>query len=214
MFHTQVHAILYSAIGSVIWTEVFGDSSCNGSIGDIPLTFNRASRYAPGFSGVYLNLDYDSTCNGTVIAWEYCYYYNDMHEDNVEPAEVKVGVWRANGTEYQLVDGSVMTLPTPTLDGGLQFACREWMLNSSQAFQVQEGDIVGIHVNDGSATSIVHILGMTEQNSTTEHVRAENVTDDMTSIANDQLSESQYSLYLMATIGTSRLNIIVIIIRR
>ena len=94
-----------------------------------------------------------------------------------------------------------MSLPTPILDSSSQFICREWTLNSFQMFEVQDGDIVGIYVNDTSSVSAVHILGMTGQDATTEHVGAENVTDITSTVTDDQLNTAPYSLYLMAVIG-------------
>ena len=101
-----------------------------------------------------------------------------------------------------------MPLPIPTSYGGLLFACWECNLNSSQVFEVQEGDIVGIHVNNSSPWSTVHVLGMTGHNTTTVHVTPQNVRDDLSFAAgDDQLATSSYSLYLMAIIGMSCLTL-------
>lgn len=116
--------------------------------------------------------------------------------------KIQAGVWRRQGTGYQLLNNSLADIPIPLLDSGLQFVCREWYLDIDKTFQVQKGDIVGLHAENKSL--VIHFLGMPtsneQDNGTWEVKRIADATSPV--LANDsELIDTNYSLYLMAVIG-------------
>lgn len=180
--------------------DTLRDITCVGSIGRIPTTFDVAFKSISNFSGLYLNTNSMSTCNGTVIAWNYCYYVN-IQGTNRQLTKIQAGVWRRQEMGYyQLVTNSLTDIPIPPLDGGLQFVCREWYLNFDKTFEVQEGDIVGLHAEK---SGVIHFLGIStsnEQDNGTQ--KAEHITDTTSPVSPSELIVTPYALYLMAVIGT------------
>ena len=164
-----------------------------------PTAYNAASRNLSGISGLFLNANDGSTCSGTVSAWEFCYYVNVMEAD-FELFKIQAGVWRKQEKEYYLVNNSLADLPIPHPDSSLQFVCRHWSLNSSEMFEVQKGDIVGMHVRNKS--NKIHLLGMVASNEQDGGTNiAVNITDITLPVSDSQISITSFSLYLMALIG-------------
>ena len=187
--------------GFIIFQTVYSadDIPCKGSIGRRPTTYNEASRKLSGISGLFLNANEGSTCSGTVLAWEFCYYVNIQVAD-LELFKIQAGVWRKYEKDYYLVNNSLAELPIPDPDSGVQFVCRYLSLNSSDTFEVNEGDIVGMHVKNKS--NKIHLLGMVASNEQDSGVlKAINITEIMLPISGSQLSITSFSLYLMAVIG-------------
>lgn len=177
------------------------DVNCKGHVGKRPTTFDVASDSILNSSGLFLDTNHTSTCNGTVVAWEFCYYVN-MQIMDMELLKIHAGVWRPQGMEYQLVDNSLTDLPISMPDSGLQFVCRQWSVNSGETFDVTEGDIAGMYVKEESnKRNLVHILGMPISDEAVGGVmKVVNVTN-ITSVSYSQLDVTSYSLYLMAVIG-------------
>lgn len=173
--------------------------TCEGSIGKIPPTVDVV--LASSFSGLLLNMNYPSPCNGRVIAWNYCYYVN-VQAVNQESTQITVqaGVWREQGMGYELLDESLTDLHIPQPDRSLQFVCREWYLDFDRTFQVQEGDIVGLYMKEEShKIHFSKIPASSEQLNAT--LKVEDITQLRSTIMNSQLSNTAYSFYLMAVIG-------------
>ena len=102
---------------------------------------------------------------------------------------------------YQLLNNSLTGIPIPLLDSGLWFVCHEWYLNFDKTFEVQEGDIVGLHAENKSG--VIHFLGMPTSNEQDNGTRkAENIAGAISPVQASELNITPYSLYLMAVIGT------------
>ena len=184
--------------------QTMSSCSCKSTIGKIPATIDTApiEDTSSSLSGLFLNINDNSTCNGTVTAWDFCYYVINTPQQDQESTNIQAGVWRKQDGGYQLLNRSIIDLPIPNPERGFQFVCRHWSLNpTNETFTVQEGDTVGIYVTD---TSMVHniILGIPatdEQHN--EIMKAGNITDIESPISFKQLNNTFYSLYLMAVIG-------------
>ena len=102
---------------------------------------------------------------------------------------------------YTLVDDSLIDLPIPPPQPGFQFVCRHWTLGCREpTFDVQEGDIVGMYVNDTSDDNMVHILGMPPNNESSAGTMKSVDVTNINSVSN--LTSVSYSLYLEAVLGT------------
>lgn len=172
-------------------------------IGRMPTSFNNAPRDTSRLSGLFLNTNDRSPDSGNVTAWDFCYYISVTQPSMIT---IQAGVWRESSGYYTLVNNSLIDLPIPEPQPGFQFVCRHWPLSECQdepTFEVQEGDIVGMHVNDTSDNNMVHILGMPPDNETTagtKKIRSMNITD-INNVSNSTLESVGYSLYLVAVLG-------------
>jgi len=90
-------------------------------------------------SAVYVNANsaYDAECDGTVYAWHYCYYPTNSQTD----LEAAFGVFSVSSGVYSLREGSYYLLHLDTRE--TSFTCDSVTLNSSQYFQIHNGDTVG-----------------------------------------------------------------------
>lgn len=181
-------------------SAVFGVTQAmdTNMIGRMPTTFNNAPIDTSRLSGLFLNTNDSSPYSGNVIAWDFCYYISVTQSSMIT---IQAGVWRESDGYYTLVNDSLIDLPIPEPQPGFQFVCRHWA--ECQAFEVQEGDIVGMYVNDTSDDNMVHILGMPpdeETNVGTKKIRSMNITD-VNIVSKSALESVGYSLYLVAVLG-------------
>jgi hypothetical protein len=163
-------------------------------IGKMPTTFNNGPNDISGLSGLFLNTEYRSPCNGNVTAWDFCYYISATPMSNIT---IQAGVWRESGGSYTLVNDSLINLPIPDPEEGFLFVYRHWVLDKSQ-FKVEVGDVVGMYVNDTSDNSTVHILGMHPNGGI---VKSMQTLTDINNVSNSILMPTDYSLYLVALLG-------------
>ena len=174
-------------------------------IGKMPTTFNNRPMNTSRLSGLFLNTEYGSPCNGNVTAWDFCYYINVTRTNTIT---IRAGVWRESSGYYTLVANSLIKLPIPDPQPGFQFVCRHWTLKECRdepPFEVLEGDIVGMYVHDTSDENIVHVLGMPpdgESNSGT--MKFMDITN-INNVSNSSLKTVAYSLYLIAVLGIQQL---------
>ena len=90
---------------------------------------------------------YAVPCDGTVVAWEFCYQKNDAKSVTFYP-----GIWRIidtkkNGdTDYKLIQSNNITF---TPNGSGDNACQMFNLSVKDQFTVPAGSIVGLYSNKG-----------------------------------------------------------------
>ena len=84
---------------------------------------------------VYLNLEEEAMCNGTVRRWRYCF---DPDDDDNNQLVLAMYRPQQNGT-YQLVPGSYYELE---LGHRNSFACKNINLKHNEQFTVQQNDVV------------------------------------------------------------------------
>ena len=156
-------------------------------------------------SGLFLNTHSDSQapCNGTVEAWDFCYYVLDNVTQEQNSTSIIPGVWRKqNNSVYQLVNNSIDLPILTTIKPGVQFVCHHWSLPNNSTFEVKEGDIVGVFV-DG--LRMVHVLG--NSSSDAEIMKAVDITYIGTPVSEQNLNNTPYSLYLKAMMaGMQQIN--------
>ena len=105
-------------------------------------------------SAVYVNANsaYDAECDGTVYAWHYCYYATNSQTD----LEAAFGVFSVSSGVYSLREGSYYLLHLDTRE--TSFTCDSVTLNSSQYFQIHNGDTVGACLRDNGDIDYLDIL--------------------------------------------------------
>ena len=181
------------------------NEDCVGAIGKIPASYSFASLDTlSGISGLFLNTKYVSTCNGTVIGWDFCYYIllNFQQNETRELMNIQAGVWRKEGGEYHVENRSLIELPISNPRNVFQFVCSRRILQDNETFEVQKGDIVGMFVNDFLSYHLLHSLGTSGLNEQHGGIKTINISDITTPVLESQLHNSSHSLYLMAIIGS------------
>ena len=105
-------------------------------------------------AAIYVNIweADEAKCSGTVYAWHYC-YYPDNSETNLQ---VVFGVFSFTSNIYTLRDGSYHLLHLDMREN--TFTCDTLTLESSEYFQIQEGDRVGACLRPDGETDYLDIL--------------------------------------------------------
>ena len=103
----------------------------------------------------YILAGYTVPCNGTVVAWEFCYRVLGTTSVTFYP-----GIWRitdqntGNGdTDYQLIQSSNVTFnPSGTSDIDL---CQNFTLSKKDQFIAPSGSVIGLYSNRGVARPLL-----------------------------------------------------------
>ena len=96
-------------------------------------------RRYPTLGRLYVNLEEESPCAGTVYGWHYCF---DPDNDSPPRGIVLAMYSQREDGSYQLVPGSYYVLRVN--EEVESFTCRNITLEPSEYFSVQEGDVVAI----------------------------------------------------------------------
>lgn len=163
--------------------------TCNTTVGRRPTTFNNPPQNHSELSGLFLNTKDSLSCDGAVVAWDYCYYQQDQN------LTIQAGIWRLNESEWQLVDDSNISLPTPYYDSGIQFICRHWNLKKESFSTVMEGDVVGISISE-----TMHVFEASAMSEGVMKVELEDPEGCLSTIPNCTLKSTSLSLYLEAVV--------------
>lgn len=185
-----------------------GGDGCVGAIGSRPTSYSFAPQDTctfDGISGLFLNTRNKASCNGIVIAWDFCYYVNFQQNTDTESdvmLNIRAGVWRKMGEEYHMVNcnSTTIELSIPHQEKGFLFACQYQPLEENETFAVQEGDIVGTHVKDldENLVPVLGTCGVTEPSCGLIRTNISNITSP---ILESAFYDSSHCLYLMAIIG-------------
>lgn len=181
-----------------------GGDGCTGAIGSRPTSYSFApqdTRTFNGVSGLFLNTRNKASCNGIVIAWDFCYYINfQQNTDTDVMLSFQAGVWKKKGGKYHMVNSTTIESSIPIQEKGFQFACQYQPLQENETFAVQEGDIVGTHVKDldENLVPVLGTCGVTEPCCGLIIIDISNITSP---IFESDFYDSSHSLYLMAIIG-------------
>ena len=96
---------------------------------------------------------YTVPCNGTVVAWEFCY--------RIAPASVTFypGIWRITGTtgsntNYELIQSNSITYDASILISAIN-SCQRVNLSTTDQFTAPAGSVVGLYSNTGP--QLLHI---------------------------------------------------------
>ena len=89
---------------------------------------------------------YTVPCNGTVVAWEFCYQRNGVTAVTFYP-----GIWRITGTtgsntDYELVQSNTITYNQAISTGGIDHnhPCQRVSLSTTDQFTAPAGSVVGL----------------------------------------------------------------------
>ena len=101
----------------------------------------------------FILAEYTVPCNGTVVAWEFCYQILNVTSLTFYP-----GIWRTTGTmsgntDYTLVQSSNVTYnPLSVYDPQDPnfFPCQIFNLSDTDQFTAPAGSIVGLYSNIGT----------------------------------------------------------------
>ena len=90
---------------------------------------------------------YTVPCNGTVVAWEFCYRISS------ESVTFNPGIWRitgtsSNNTDYELVQSNSVTYNSAIQTSGID-SCQRVNLSSTDRFTAPAGSVVGLYSNVG-----------------------------------------------------------------
>jgi hypothetical protein len=99
----------------------------------------------------YLNTADPAPCNGTVNGWRYC-FYNPNDVRNQRTYSTTFAVYRAVGTGYEIVSGSITTVSRSGRDinTSQRLNCHDVSVNS---FQIEAGDFAAACIYDPSGPS-------------------------------------------------------------
>ena len=123
-------------------------------------------------NGVFGSLNYDSSiidedqtyilagytipCNGTVVAWEFCYQISSVSSATFYP-----GIWRItdqnmdNGdTDYEPIQTSTVTF-NPNGTSSNTNPCQNYTLSDGEQFIAPSGSVIGLYSNSGTARPLL-----------------------------------------------------------
>ena len=94
---------------------------------------------------------YTVPCNGTVVAWEFCYQISNASSVTFYP-----GIWRIAGTigcsdntKYELVQSNNITYDQSIQTSGT-YSCQRVNLSTTDQFTAPAGSVVGLYSNNGT----------------------------------------------------------------
>ena len=127
---------------------------------------NQSSQTKLTDLGFYLNTQNPAPCSGNVTTWEYCYYQPDAslrvtQNSKVDAFRVPFGIYRLNGSNYQLVSEIVLISISKDDIGTSPFTCQTF--NTSSVTTIQKDDIIGACIHDAvtgtgmAATAEAHL---------------------------------------------------------
>ena len=110
---------------------------------------------------------YTIPCNGTVIAWEFCYRVVGVTSVTFYP-----GIWRINGTmgvttDYELIQSNSVTYDASIQTSGFD-GCQRVNLSTTDRFTAPAGSVVGLyskagvqllHTNTDSSITTYRLIG-------------------------------------------------------
>ena len=156
---------------------------CRDTVGS--LDYSRSELPVPVDTTSILT-GYIVPCNGTVIAWEFCYQISSASSMSIFP-----GIWRITGTiNYELVQSSNITYDSRGTSHN-PFRCRTSNLSNTDQFIVQAGSVVGLYTGSGQ------VLRTSENNLITTHQLRLN----QTVVSNTGNNDVNYSIAIKVHLG-------------
>ena len=95
----------------------------------------------------YILPGYTVQCDGTVVAWEFCYQTNDTTSVTFYP-----GIWRIRptmgmgNTDYELIQSNNITYNQSVWTNGIH-SCQRVNLSTTDQFTAPAGSVVGLYSN-------------------------------------------------------------------
>ena len=92
---------------------------------------------------------YTVPCNGTVVAWEFCYHISSLTSVTFYP-----GIWRINETSVMSTDYELIQSNSVTYDSSIQISgddsCQRVNLSVTDQFTAPAGSVLGLFSNVGA----------------------------------------------------------------
>ena len=98
---------------------------------------------------IFILAGYTLPCNGTVVAWEFCYRINSAKSVTFYP-----GIWRitkmsGGNTDYELIQSNSITYDSSIQTSGID-SCQRINLSTTDQFTAPAGSVVGLYSNVGT----------------------------------------------------------------
>ena len=175
-------------------TVAVSNEECTGAV--TAGLLNRDSKNVPqGYT--YILAGYTVPCNGTVVAWEFCYQISGAGLVTFYP-----GIWRITGisgnsgnSDYELVQSSTITYLASINTGGIDHekSCKRVNLSTTDQFTAPAGSVVGLY--SGLGTQLLHI---NTSNSTTTYQISGNQSSVKNANKNDNVT---YNIAIRVHLG-------------
>ena len=130
----------------MIHTIVVSGQECTDSVGSLSHNNNIVPQ-----EKTYILAGYTIPCNGTVVAWEFCYNTSDPTSVTFNP-----GIWRitrtsgdSGNTDYELVQSNSVTYNRSIQTSGNDL-CQRVNLSTTDQFNAPAGSVVGLFSNVGT----------------------------------------------------------------
>ena len=120
---------------------------CTGTVGSL-----SHDSYIVLQGQTFILAGYTVPCNGTVVAWEFCYRLSNGL------STFYPGIWRITGTnggntDYELVQSNSVTYDQSIQTSGID-SCQRVNLSTTDQFTAPAGSVVGLYSN--VATQLLH----------------------------------------------------------
>ena len=103
----------------------------------------------------YILAGYTVPCNGTVVAWEFCYQISGITSATLYP-----GIWRITDkesdgdTDYELIQSSVITFNSSGTSANAR-PCQNFTLSGREQFIAPSGAVIGLYSNKKEERSLL-----------------------------------------------------------
>ena len=101
----------------------------------------------------YILAGYTVPCNGTVVAWEFCYQISGAASMTFYPGIWRITATMGSNTDYALVQSNTVTYD-PRGDPNNVYPCQIFNLSDTDQFTAPAGSVVGLYSN--VRTSLLH----------------------------------------------------------
>ena len=137
-----MHELLYATVFIAI--NLGNSQTCVNNINAGSLDHNNL-RIVPDRTFIFPDSKYEVVCEGTVIAWEFCY-----REENQQSMTFYPGIWMPtdnNTNNYTLVQSNTVTfIPTRVgNDSSNNISCQTFNLSTANQFIAPAGSVVGLY---------------------------------------------------------------------
>ena len=99
---------------------------------------------------IYIFPEYTVPCNGTVVAWEFCYQRSNASSVTFYPGIWKVTETNNHNANYELVQSNTVTYNQSIQTSGHNYACQRVDLVTTDQYIAPAGSVVGLYSNGGT----------------------------------------------------------------
>ena len=127
-------------IGIYLCTTAVSGQECTNTVGSLSYDSNIVTA-----NQIFILAGYTVSCNGTVVAWEFCYRTANGS------VTFYPGIWRITGTmgsntDYELIQSNSVTYDSSIQTSGID-SCQRVNLSTTDQFTAPAGSVVGLYSN-------------------------------------------------------------------